>query len=79
MNAWRLNSIPHIHFHVVVLRNKNNFAFNNVWVMVKIIYIYIKVKVKLSLFFVTEHHAMKAYWGSGGIHPRILDLGTRWR
>jgi hypothetical protein len=26
----------------------------------------------------TEHHAMKAYWGSGGIAPLILDLGTRW-
>jgi hypothetical protein len=22
-------------------------------------------------------NAMKAYWGSGGIAPRILDLGTR--
>jgi hypothetical protein len=22
---------------------------------------------------------MKTYWGSGGIAPRILDLGTRWR
>jgi hypothetical protein len=22
---------------------------------------------------------MKAYWGSRGIAPRILDLGTRWR
>jgi hypothetical protein len=22
---------------------------------------------------------MKAYWGSGGIAPRILYLGTRWR
>jgi hypothetical protein len=22
---------------------------------------------------------MKAYWGSGSIAPRILDLGTRWR
>jgi hypothetical protein len=22
---------------------------------------------------------MKAYWGSGGIAARILDLGTRWR
>jgi hypothetical protein len=22
---------------------------------------------------------MKAYWGSGGIVPRILDLGSRWR
>jgi hypothetical protein len=26
---------------------------------------------------VPKHHAMKAYWGSGGIAPRILDLGTR--
>jgi hypothetical protein len=37
-----------------------------------------KVKVKLSLYF-TKHHAMKTYWGSGGMAPRILDLGTRWR
>jgi hypothetical protein len=22
----------------------------------------------------TKHHAMKTYWGSGGIAPRILDL-----
>jgi hypothetical protein len=31
----------------------------------------IKVKVKLSLC-LTKHHAMKAYWGSGGIGPLIL-------
>jgi hypothetical protein len=37
----------------------------------------IKVKVKLSLC-LTKHHDMKTYWGSGGIAPRILDLGTRW-
>jgi len=24
----------------------------------------------------TEHHAMKAYWGSGGIAPLIPDIGT---
>jgi hypothetical protein len=36
------------------------------------------VKVKLSLC-LTKHHAMKTYWGSGGIASRILDLGTRWR
>jgi hypothetical protein len=36
----------------------------------------VKVKVKSAL---TKHHAMKAYWESGGIAPRILDLGTRWR
>jgi hypothetical protein len=35
-------------------------------------------KVKLSLC-LTKHRAMKTYWGSGGIAPRILDLGTRWR
>jgi len=23
-------------------------------------------------FFLTEHHAMKAYWGSGGITPFLL-------
>jgi hypothetical protein len=37
-----------------------------------------KIKVKLSLC-LTKHHAMKTYLGSGGIPPRILDLGTRWR
>jgi hypothetical protein len=31
----------------------------------------VKVKVKLSQF-LTKYHAMKAYWGSGGIVPRIL-------
>jgi hypothetical protein len=37
----------------------------------------VKVKAKLSLC-LTKHHA-KTYWGSGGIAPRILDLGTRRR
>jgi hypothetical protein len=37
---------------------------------------YKKVKVKLSLSCFTEHHAMKAYWGNGGVTSRILDLGT---
>jgi len=27
----------------------------------------------------TEHNAMKAYWGSGGIAPRINGPGTRRR
>jgi len=31
-----------------------------------------------SLCLIT-HHAMKTYWESGGIAPRILNLGTRWR
>jgi hypothetical protein len=38
----------------------------------------VKVKIKLSLC-LTKHYAVKAYWGSGGIAPHILDLGTRWR
>jgi hypothetical protein len=37
-----------------------------------------KGKIILVLF-LTQHHAMKAYSGSGGIAPRILDLGARWR
>jgi uncharacterized protein YceK len=37
----------------------------------------VKVKVKLSLC-LTKHHAMKTYWGSVGIAPCILDLGTGW-
>jgi hypothetical protein len=35
--------------------------------------------VPVLLFFLTEHHDMKAYWASGVIDPRILDLGTRWK
>jgi hypothetical protein len=38
----------------------------------------VNVKVKLSLC-LTKHHAMKMYWGSGNIAPRILDVGARWR
>jgi hypothetical protein len=26
----------------------------------------------VPVIFLTEHHAMKAYWGNGGIAPRIL-------
>jgi hypothetical protein len=26
----------------------------------------------------TKHYAMKTYWGSGGIVPRILNFGTKW-
>jgi hypothetical protein len=34
-------------------------------------------KVKLFLC-LTKHRAMKTYWGSGCIAPRILNLRTRW-
>jgi hypothetical protein len=33
----------------------------------------------VSVLFLTKHHAMEAYWGSGSTAPYILDLGTRWR
>jgi hypothetical protein len=47
--------------------------------MMTIIIIKVKgKKVKLPLC-LTKRHAMKTYWGSGSIAPRILDLGTRWR
>jgi hypothetical protein len=42
----------------------------------------LKVKVKLSMcFFLTEHHAVKAYCGSRCIAPRILTSavdGVEW-
>jgi hypothetical protein len=38
-----------------------------------------KSKVVCVLSILTERHAMKAYWGNGGVNPRILDLGTSWR
>jgi hypothetical protein len=34
--------------------------------------IQIKGKVVPVLFFLSEHYAMKTYWGSGGIAPPIL-------
>jgi hypothetical protein len=37
----------------------------------------IRVKIKRFLcFFITEHHAMKVYWGSGSIAPSILNFGA---
>jgi hypothetical protein len=35
-------------------------------------------KAKFPLY-LTKHHTIKTYGGSGGIAPRILDLGTRWK
>jgi hypothetical protein len=37
------------------------------------------LKAKVKSLYLTKHHAIKAYWRSGGIAPRIPDLGTRWR
>jgi hypothetical protein len=35
-------------------------------------YSVVKVKGNVPVLFLTEHHAMKAYWGSGGTAPLIL-------
>jgi len=32
-----------------------------------------------GVLFLTEHHAMKVCWGSGGIVPHIFYLRSRWR
>jgi hypothetical protein len=37
----------------------------------------IKVKVKFSLV-LTKYHAMNTYCESGGMAPRILNLGVKW-
>jgi hypothetical protein len=37
-----------------------------------------KTSKVVPLRFLTEHHALKTYWGNGGIAPRILDLSIRW-
>jgi hypothetical protein len=36
-------------------------------------------KSKVVPVLLTEHHAIKAQWDSGGIAPCILDVGTRCR
>jgi hypothetical protein len=51
----------------------HNYSRNDVCLHVSA-YIRGKVKVKgkvVPVRFLTEHHAMKAYWWSGGIAPRI--------
>jgi hypothetical protein len=48
------------------------------WVGPRAVLDTVKVKVVPALF-LTEHHATKACWGSGGTAPRILNLVIRWR
>jgi hypothetical protein len=37
------------------------------------------IKVKLPVLFITEYHAMKAYWGVEVQLHVFFDLGTKWR
>jgi hypothetical protein len=66
-------------------------VFHKSWAVMNCINKYILINPKSTFYrilvrskavpvlFLTEHHAMKAYWGSGCLVLRILDLGTRWR
>jgi hypothetical protein len=59
-------SMPKIEVHLSMLFTAASISQLRIQNMVKV-----KVKVKLSLC-LTKHHAMKTYWGSGGIAPHIL-------
>jgi hypothetical protein len=39
----------------------------------------VPLALQYGITLLSDLHTMKAYLGSGGIAPRILDLGTRWR
>jgi hypothetical protein len=56
----------------------NNLTYMKVRFLTGHILFLNKCKV-VPVLFLTEHHAMKAYWVNGGIILPILDLGTRWR
>jgi hypothetical protein len=57
-------SQPDFKFRQVTLRIEN-------YILLRAVYMYGKGKV-VSLLFLTEHQAMKEYWRSGSIAPRIL-------
>jgi hypothetical protein len=52
--------------------------FVRFYVFIAITFLFMVEKVKLKSLRLTKHHAMKTL-GSGGIAPRILDFGIRWR
>jgi hypothetical protein len=53
--------------------DKFTFTFAMSVILLFVVWVYYINKGKvISVHFLTEHHAMKAYWGSGGIAPRIL-------
>jgi hypothetical protein len=54
-------------------------TWNILWLDVRIRVNRLSLHITATTAFLTEHHAMKAYWGSGDIAPRILVLGSTWR
>jgi hypothetical protein len=68
------------HSHVSSVSTREKYLKVTVYPLLPLIFGKVKVKVKVQLslcFFLIEHHTLKAYWGSRGIAPHILDLGTR--
>jgi hypothetical protein len=58
-------------------QSRNSFSHKRITVQ-KLVKDKGKGKV-VPVLFLTEHQSMEAYWRSGCIAPRILDLGARWR
>jgi hypothetical protein len=85
-NEWSYTSIPQYAFMAWCLIKHKGLALSKYLIGIRTIKIskcrvvplWVNVKVNFSLC-LTKHHAMKTYWASGGIAPRFLDLGTRWR
>jgi hypothetical protein len=51
-----------------LVKHRDNFTFTLLIFNSKIK----KAKGNFPVLLLTEHHAMKAYWRSGGVAPRIL-------
>jgi len=70
--------------HLLVLHNLREACsiHHRWWVILLILMLVecdaIKSKV-IPVLFLTEHHTMDVYWGSGGRGACILALNTRWR
>jgi len=65
---------------VITVTKESHTSLPKLSLNVQLIYLHYvsAVKGKIRPCALTEHHAMKAYWGSGSIAKLILDLGTRW-
>jgi hypothetical protein len=72
--AIRGNVTKHMHSVIAVNRLKVTSSLPSILIFFSwhtMLNLEVKLTVKLSLR-LTKHHAMKMYWGSGGIARRIL-------
>jgi hypothetical protein len=67
--AGQLTTHPHL-----VPRSKNEWSYTSTPQYTFMAWCSVKAQGQLYLYL-----AMRAYWASGGIAPRIRNLGTRWR